>query len=73
MQDKNLHISQLIKCLENYTKHSTLEIEVTLKDGEKGILEHNKSIIGRSISCFVNSVRREVSINDILKVEVFSI
>ena len=73
MKESNLKRSELIKFLQNYIKHPTLEVELTLKDGTKAILEHRQSIIKRSVVGFIDSVRKEIPLNEIRKADVFSI
>ena len=73
MRNKDQNKFQLIKFLENYIKHPTLLVELTLKDGRKAILKHNRSIIEGSVSCLVDTTRREIPINNIRKADVFSV
>ncbi len=70
--EKNLE--KFTQVLENYVKHKTLEIEVTLKNGRRIIIDENREMKnGEIIQHMPNGKDLAIAIKDIKKADIFAI
>jgi len=63
-----------IKTLKNYVKHQGLELELTLNNGQRIIIERNRKLEGNDIvQYFDNQEGIRVNLNDIKRADVYSV
>ena len=66
--------AKFFKTLENYVKHKTLEIELTLKNGQKVIIDEHRELDGYDVvQHFDQGESLRIAISDIRSADIYAV